>query len=703
MATLVAAGGWAVAPAAAGETATADDKAGVATLPVQYIVGRRQSGQYNSDEAEGATKADISLLETPQAVRVVTRQLMDDLSALRLDDILDHVAGASRQNNFGGTWDNVALRGFAGHEDTGMALLRNGMPANRGFNAPRDSANLERVEFLKGTMGALYGSSEPGGTVNLVTKQPAFKPAHSLEAYLGSYDYKRLAMDSTGPLNGDSRQAATLAYRLNVSVEDKGSFRDHIKSRRELVAPVLMWKLDADTVLRYDGELLRQRAPLDRGVVAVNGQLGVVPVSRFYGEPDDGDITIVNGTHQWFIEHFVSSQWTVRAGVQYKHGTLRGLASEGHAFGPAPCQTSVEKRDTLCRRLRNRDFSSRETSAQLDITGTVNIAGFEHKLLAGLEASRFSMDQLLTQQAPGERFSYGIDVFKPVYGAMRPALASTAIDRRLDDRAFGLYLQDQLSLSPAWKLLAGVRHDRYNGKIDDRLIGPSEQSPSATSPRIGLTWLPAANWSLYASAGRSFRPQTTTDALGRTLEPEIGTANEVGAKWQSKDGKIGASMAVYEIHKRHMTEVDDGGVYLVPRPGVVRNKGAEFELAGWVAPGWRVAASYAYLDADESITQFARHSGNIFVVHERRLGNRLLGIGGGLTYVGQRSGDTGEPELPAYTVAKLTAYWNASPQMRLSLDVDNLFDRTYYTSAYNRVWVTPGSPRTVMAGLQYKF
>jgi iron complex outermembrane receptor protein len=702
LATLLTAATCGAAPAAAQQPPARETQA---ELPAQQIVGRRQSGQYNADGSEGATKTDTPLLETPQSVRVVTRQLMDDLGALRLDDMLDYVAGASRQNNFGGTWDNLAMRGFAGHEDTGMMLMRNGMPANRGFNAPRDSANLERVEFLKGTMGAIYGRSEPGGTVNLVTKAPSFTRGHSLEAYAGSYDYRRLAFDSTGPLDGSGEDPATLAYRLNVSAEDKDSFRDHVNSRRELVAPALTWKLTPDTTLRYDGEWLRQRAPLDRGVVAVGGQLGLVPISRYYGEPADGDTTLVNHTHQWLVEHFLSPQWQLRAGLQHKRGTVSGQSSEAHQYGPAAtgCPTSVEASGWLCRRLRERSFASRETLAQLETVGRFQAAGLDHQLLLGLEAARYSIDQRMAMQPSTGFFSYGIDVFAPVYGAPRPALTVLSMDRRLSDRTGALYAQDEVSLAPDWKLLVGLRHDRYDGEIDDHLRTRTEQSSSATSPRIGLTWLPAQNWSLYASAGRSFRPQTNTNAAGETLPPETGTAHELGAKWQSADGRLGASLAVFDIRKRNMTQYDVNGNYLVPLSGTVRNKGAELELAGWVAAGWRVAASYAWLDTDERITQFARHSGSVFVVHELRLADRLAGVGGGFTHVGQRRGDTGEPVLPAYTVAKLTGYWNPTAQLRVSLDVDNLFDKTYYTSAYNRVWVTPGSPRTVMAGLQYKF
>jgi iron complex outermembrane receptor protein len=438
-------------------------------------------------------------------------------------------------------------------------------------------------------------------------------------------------------------------------------------------------------------------------VVAVNGQLGVVPVSRFYGEPGDGDITLVNQTHQGFIEHTVSPDWSWRGGLQFKRGTLQGLASEGHVFGP-DCSPSIETDGRLCRRLRQRDFASHETALQAEAVGRLTAAGFEHELLLGAQAARYTMDQLLLQQARGEFVTYGIDVFNPVYGAARPALTVPAIDRTLSDRSTAVYAQDQLSLDPRWKLLAGLRHDRYRGEIDDRTQRLTTQQLRATSPRLGLTWLPGPNRSYYASVGRSFRPQTNTDAAGNTLAPEVGTARELGAKWQTPDARLGGSLAVFDIEKRGTTRYDAEGTYLEPVPGTVRNRGLEAELAGWVAAGWRMALSYAYLDADPTITQFARHSGSAFVVREAALDDgRLLGLGGGFTHVGERRGDTGEPVLPAYTVAKLTGYLAATPRLRVSLDVDNLFDRTYYTSAYHRAWVAPGAPRTFTLGLQARF
>lgn len=681
------------------------------TLPAVQVVGRRQSGEYNGRESDGATKTDTPVLEVPQAVRVVTRQLVDDLGALKIDDVLDFVAGVSRQNNFGDTWDNIALRGFAGHEDRTMSLLRNGMPSNRGFNAPRDTANLERIEFLKGTMGALYGSSEPGGTVNLVTKQPRFSAGHSVEAYYGSHDYKRLALDSTGPLNGSTNEPATLAYRLNVSAEDKGSFRDHVHSRRTLVAPALTWRLTPDTRLRYDGEWLRQEAPLDRGVPVIGGRLGAVPISRFYGEPGDGDITIDNQTHQLFLDHALSRDWELRAGLQHKRGTLAGRATEPHQYGPGSlgCATSMDTRDWLCRRVRERDYASQETSAQVEAHGRIVTGALRHDLLVGAEAARFTQNRTLLDHAGGLRDAVGISVSNPVYGQIAaPALSPvlTAWNGTLKDSQQAVYLQDQVAWGD-WRLLAGLRHDRTRSRYASRIDGSvAEQEPSATSPRLGLTWLLQPHLSVYASIGRSFRAQTEADASGRMFEPQVGTAKELGLKWESADGRLGATAALFDIAKRHVPKYDANTDTYVELDRV-RNQGLELELTGQLAPGWRVALAYAYLDADPNLTQFARHSGSAFVVRELALADgALLGLGGGLTHVSTRSGEdpyAAPPQLPAYTIAKLTAYWRVNAALRVSLDVDNLFDKTYYASAYNRVWVTPGSPRQVTLGAQYKF
>ncbi|MCY4745934.1 TonB-dependent siderophore receptor [Pelomonas sp. UHG3] len=697
-AALLAAGAQAQQPAATGSAE--------AVLPAVEVVGRTASGAYLAGDASGA-KTELRLRELPQSVRVLTRQALDDLGATKLDDVLDYVGGVSRQNNFGGLWDNIAVRGLAGNENTGMATLLNGFSSNRGFNAPRDLAGVDRIEFLKGPAAALYGSSEPGGTLNIVSKRPLWQAGHALEVYAGSFNLKRVALDSTGPVSD------ALAYRLNVALEDRDSFRDHVQARREVIAPAFSWKLGADTVLDYSGELLRHRTPLDRGVVAsTTGQLGIIPRERFLGEPADGDATVNNRTHQFILSHDWSDRWRSRVGLSTRTTALNGFSTE---------PTALRADNTLTRQRRFRDYDSDDLALQAELQGRVRAAGVVHELLVGAETFRFDMDSVMLRINPSTANPYAIDIFQPVYGQAQPTPAANTntLERQ---RGTAVYAQDALTLAPQWRLVAGVRVDRYRQSLQNRRTGvTTQQTPSATSPRLGLSWLPTPQWTVYASAGKSFRPNVGTDFGGQSFAPESGRALELGAKWERADRRLGLTAALFDIRKRNVLTADPAALTDPARAGFsiaageVGSRGLELDFAGQVSTSWRVNASLVLNDvevrrdttlaAGTRLLNVPKVNGSLLAVYEGALANgQRYGLGGGVTHVGARLGQTATSfELPAYTTAKLVAHWRISPTLRATLDVDNLFDRTHYTSSYSRVWVTPGAPRTVTAGLQAKF
>lgn len=704
----IAAAVLAAAPALA-QTPPVPPDAGLTALPAVQVVGRRESGTYHAGEAEGAKNA-LPLRELPQSVRVVTRQAIDDLGATRLDDVLDHVGGVSRQNSFGGLWDNVAIRGLPGNENTGMATLLNGFSANRGFNAPRDLAGVERIEFLKGPAAALYGSSEPGGTLNVVTKKPSFRAAHAVEGYLGSYGLARAALDSTGPLG------ERFAYRLNLAAEHRDGFRDFVPTDRRVVAPAFTWKPGANTLVEYDGEWLRHATPLDRGVVAVNNQLGAVPRSRFLGEPADGRMTVENLTHQLVVSHEWSPRWRGRAGLAWRKTSLQGHSTEATAL--------QADNVTLTRQRRFRDFQSDDVALQAELIGNVATGAVEHDLLLGVETFRFNQTSVLLRINPSAAAPYAINIHDPVYGQPQPTPGrNTDTDERQRNVAF--YAQDAMRLAPAWRLLAGVRVDRYRQSLDNRIAGTTtSQDPSSVSPRLGLSWLPDAQWTVYASAGRSFRPNSGVDAASRPFDPESGRALELGAKWESADRRLGATAALFDIRKRNVLTADAANAGFSMAAGEVTSRGLEFDLAGQATTHWRVNASLVLndvtvtqdntLEVGGRLLNVPKVTGSLLAVYENTLADgRRWGAGGGVTHVGARLGQArtqaeagaGGPvfELPAYTTARLVGYWRLTPTLRLTLDVDNLFDRTHYTSSFSRVWVAPGSPRTVTAGVQARF
>ncbi|KQW03083.1 TonB-dependent receptor [Rhizobacter sp. Root1221] len=663
-------------------------------LPVVRVVATRDETPL---AAGAAARSGAAALDTPQALTTVDRALIDSVGALRLNDVLEHVPGVSRQNDFGGTWDNIALRGFAGHEDTGMSLLRNGMAGNRGYNAPRDSANVERFEFLRGPMGALYGASEPGGTLNVVTRQAPLPgealPARSIEARAGSWDAKRLALDLGGRLDDAT------ALRLNAAAEDNGSFRDHVRTRRELLAPALAWQPVVGTTLRYDGEWLRQRAPLDRGVVAVGGQLGKVPISRFYGEPDDGDITLVNQTHQLRLTQRLPDGWSINAGLMARRGTMNGDSTYGHAYGAG--LESLDRDGWLWRQRRRRDFASSDQAVQVDLLGTLRTGGLAHRMLFGVEGFRFSLAQRMQRTPSAQWADYGIDVFQPVYHGSPLPEPQDFLSTTERQRGLAWYLQDELALAPEWRLLIGLRQDRFEQRVHDRLADLTHaQTVQAATPRLGLTWRPAAGWAAYASYGASFRPNVGVDVTGQAFEPERGSAREAGLKWQPPDGRFAAALAAFDIVKRQVLVTDPQHPDFSIAAARAHSRGLEAELQGEIAPGWRSVAAAAWLQ--RALPQFPRISGSLLLLHDQPLGGGQLTLGGGVTHMGPRTGDSGTPQLPSYTTARLTTQWQQSG-FHLSLQLDNLFNRTWYASAYNNAWVSPGAPRRFSLAARQEF
>jgi iron complex outermembrane receptor protein len=676
-----------------------------AQLSTVEVVGRTASGAYHAEEAAGA-KTELPLRELPQSVRIVTRQAIDDLGATKLDDVLDYVGGVSRQNNFGGLWDNIAIRGMPGDQNVGMATLFNGFSSGRGFNAPRDLAGVERIEFLKGPAAALYGSSEPGGTLNVVSKRPLWKAAHAVEAYGGSHGLKRGALDSTGPIGEN------FAYRLNVAVEDRNGWREHVGSQRQVLAPAFTWKLTNDTVLEYTGEILRHETPLDRGVVALaNGRLGAIPRTRFLGEPADGDVRVDNRTHQLILSHLWASGWTGRLGLSQRSTGIHGYSTEA---------TALQASGLLTRQRRLRDYDSDDLALQAELQGRVETGNLSHELLFGVERFRFEMD---TRMLRVNGQPYAIDIYNPVYGQAQPTpAANTDTFERQRNTAF--YLQDAITLAPAWRLLAGVRVDRYDQTLLNRLRSTqTQQQPSSTSPRVGLSWLPTPQWTVYANAGRSFRPNTS-DAAGNSFAPESGRALELGTKWESRDKRIGATAALFDIRKRNVKTTDPSDSSQSVAAGEIRSRGIEFDLAGQLSSHWRVNASLVWnnveitrdnqLEVGGRLLNVPRVNGSLLAVYEDALANgQRYGIGGGVTHMGKRLGQartqdeanagTAAFELPSYTTAKLVAYWRMTPTLRLTLDVDNLFNATYYTSSFSRLWVAPGMERAITVGLQAKF
>lgn len=696
---------WAAAPMAivvgAAGVGTAD--AQEATLPTIEIAGQRASAPFRTRDSTSATRGDADVMEIPFAVSSVDAQLVRTVAATRGEDLYDWVAGVARQNSFGGLWDNYAVRGFAGDGNTsGTDYLVNGFSWNRGIGVPRDTVNLERMEVLKGPASALYGRGDPGGLISYTTKQPQFTRANTVGVSAGSYGALRETLDSTGPVT------KSLAYRFVAMNENNGSFRDTVSSKRYLFAPSFTWDIGADTTLHYEFESVRQRAPLDRGVVAVGGQLGAIPASRFLGEPRDGDFDVRNTGHQFTLEHRVDANWSVNAGFAQRTTDLSGRSSEAFALQPDG--------RTLWRRYRQVAFHSNDLQGRLETAGKFRTGGIGHTLVLGIDAYRFNYDQFVARSTPTAAAPYAIDIFDPVYGqpAPVPRTATNLLER---DDGQGVYAQDTLAFGPHWKILAGLRWDRFHQSVENRLKGTtSHQLQTALSPRLGIVYEMSPALSLYANTAYSFRPNNGADVNGRAFDPEKGHGYEVGAKWAG--ARWLATVAAFHVNKRNVLTADPANAGFSRAAGEVRSRGVEFEWNGDLGHGVRGLVNVAYVDAavtrDAVLTPGARLvdiprlSGSALLLYETAVPFAdKAGAGAGVIYVGRRAGNTANTQdgfdLPAYATVQLNGYVQIDKHLRASVVLNNLFNRTTYVSSYNSLWVTPGAPRSLFASLAYAF
>ncbi|MEH2177847.1 TonB-dependent receptor plug domain-containing protein [Nostoc sp.] len=229
--------------------------------PIELVVTGEQDG-YRVPDASTATKTDTPLRDIPQSIQVIPRQIIEDQKTTRLRDILQNVSGVTPGAGYQNSFDRVRIRGF-----TQETTFRDGIRDN---NPSTDFANVERVEVLKGPASVLFGQTEPGGIVNLVTKQPLSNPYYNVDLNVGNYAFYRSALDLSGPLNTDK----TLLYRLNVAYENAGSFRDFISSENVFVAPVIAWKLSENTDLKLFLEYDNRDYKPDRGVFVIGDRPG---------------------------------------------------------------------------------------------------------------------------------------------------------------------------------------------------------------------------------------------------------------------------------------------------------------------------------------------------------------------------------------------------------------------------------------------
>ncbi|WP_371359842.1 TonB-dependent siderophore receptor [Pseudomonas sp. KT_2_4] len=655
---------------------------------------------YHATRSASATRTDTAIHETPQSISVVSKDVVEDLGATRLQDALDYAGGVGRANNFGGQGlTTFTVRGFTTGE-----FYRNGFPINRGYPNMPDANTIERLEVLRGPATMLYGRGDPGGTFNVVSKQPLAERTVTLGSQLNDQGMKRGTLDASGPLDEEGR----LAYRLNVVGEGGDTFRDHVETERYGVTPVITWQATDDTKVTFEGDFMRNNHPLDRGLTRFPNQRGTPSRDTFWGDKDAGKLHNDNNMAQLRFEHVLNDNWTLGGGFQWLDGSLKGNAIE--ANGPGSLGADGQ---TLQRNFNYRKLEWTDKDYQLNLTGHFSTGGFDHTLLTGIEYEDYDYKSII-QRSSDEVGTYPVDIFNPVYGQTRPALTRTPTHDKENLKTYAAFVQDQVALTERLKVLASARFERFEHDYHNYVGKSWQAADNAVTPRVGVIYDLTDTVAVYADAARSFKPNTGASREGGGFAPEKGKSYEMGIKWEALDRQLSVDAAIYQIEKKNVLTTDPVDNTFSVAAGQVRSRGFDLNVAGNLTPEWRVIGGYAYVDAEVTrdntlrsgtrLMNIPRSSFSLLNVYEFQDGAlKGLGLGAGGKYIDQRAGQTANTafSMDAYTVVDLLGYYKVNERVRLNLDVKNLFNREYEEGAFGNIYAYPGAPRTVQVGIAY--
>ena len=668
------------------------------TAPVTGFVAKR---------ALSATKTDTPLIETPQAISVITRDQMEAQGVQTLRQVTAYTAGAV-SNYFDSRQDTFKARGGD------VTQYLDGMVRFIGYwNDTRpDPYTLERVEFLRGPSSVLYGQGSVGGVLNLTSKRPQAETQREVQVQLGSNARKQLAADMTGKLTQDGEWL----YRLVAVGRDSDTQVDHVRDDRLVIAPTVTWKPSAATSLTLQLTHQKDKSGSLIGFFPWQGtqlpnRYGQIPTNTFISEPGWDRYNSESTSWGYLFSHQIDSAWTVRQNLRRSvsdvdYRTLYTSFAANAALGrPARPVFNADNRTVL------RDASwtlgnARMLLVDTQVEGKLRWGETEHTVLGGLDVQRNHWGQQSWRAvAPA------IDIYNPVYGNFTaPSASALARVPSVEQRQLGFYAQDQIKWGRFTATL-GLRHD--NAKSDTEGRPAAAADDKAWSKRAGVTYQMDGGWAPYAGYSESFQPLGGANAYGTPFKPQRGEQWEAGVKWQPPGQGINAFAAVYQLREKNRKTTDPGNPLNSLQIGEVKVKGFEAEVQASLARNWDFTVGYAFTDAKISrsntgdqgqpVASTPRHTASAWLSH--RFASEGRGgwtVGAGVRYTGSQWSGTSAISTPAATLADAMVAYDAG-DWRVAFNVVNLADKVHITQCLARGDCFYGQARTYTLTSTYRF
>jgi iron complex outermembrane receptor protein len=698
--------------------------------PVSAEVGESGTGPvvgYSARQSVTATKTDTPLLETPQSISVVTKDQIKDQGAQTVQDALRYTPGVALQG-YGANpfFDGFKIRGF----DAPRYLDGLRLPADSTtFAWPKiEPYGLERIEVLRGPSSGLYGQTDPGGLLNMVSKRPTATPHYDFEATFGNFNYKQGAFDIGGPIDKNGE----FLYRIVGLGRLADTQTDFVQDNKVFIAPSFTWRPTTDTSFtilsqyqKIDNKGYQQYVP---GQVSfLPNPNGPVPYSRYLGEPSVDGYKLEQKMIGYAFEHRFDNNIQFRQNMRYTEVTndLQSTRSEG--VGPGDPTRMVARSYNYVK------ANAQNVALDNQLQANFRTGILTHKVLVGADYlhQKGSVDYRTAGTALFGGPFPSIDAYNPVYGVSPippfASLGSFILNTQKIDQV-GLYAQDQIKLD-RWTFSLTGRQDWVNTSLTSfspALYPPPGtygRSDAASTGRVGLNYLFDFGLSPYANYSTSFVPNANASFSGQAFKPTTGDGWEVGAKFQPLGMNLMLTAAYFEIRQKDVLTSDPVNFFFSLQTDDARSRGFEFEARGNITRELEVIAAYTKIDPvitkslvpanlGKYLNGVPLDQGSLWAKYTWFDGSLAgLGVGGGVRYVGESYGDAVNSfVIPSYTLFDASisydlAYARADLKgWKAQINATNLADKYYTVSCLTGLpYCGLGTSRTILGTLKYSW
>ena len=697
------------APASASTNASTNAVVESGTLPTIGVQAQAEQQDFQAGRSTVGAKTPTALRDIPQTVTVINKDVLASQGATSFQDALRNAPGVTIGAAEGGQiGNNINLRGFTAINDIYLDGFRD---RNQYY---RDTFDLEEIEVLYGPSSMLFGRGSTGGVINQVSKKANLTESAEVSAMVGTSDRYRTTVDVNHPLTD------TAAIRLNAFGQSLGSTRDVMKSKDYGVAPEVRFGIGTPTEVTLSALIQRNNDQPDYGIQALNGRPSPVPRNTFYGLTSDRTIQDVQ-TFTGAIKHKFSDALTLTNQTQISHSTTdaRETAPQSVLTGPTGTAltngnfTTLPPSDLFIK-LQSHDRVIENHAIYNDtmVEYKFDTGPIKHDVIAGFEVGH---DSYSNQAYTRNNLPVVPMLDPPIMGT--PSNVTTTVGNYADSGSNELaaYANDTISLNKQWKIIGGLRWDRFQAQIHNTTSLPlyATQTNYFTSVRAGVIYQPTDWQSYYVSYGTSFDPSLealTLTNLTQNLAPESTKSYEVGGKWDLLGGNLSVNSAFFrEEMDNARTQVSTTEYEL---DGDVRVQGFQAGVTGHLTDKWQVFGGYTYMDAiilkAADGTQGhvpANTPRNTLTLWSTYAFTPHWEIGGGPTYMSPRyASNTNYVRVPGYTRWDATAAYHAK-KYDVRLNLLNMTNKEYFDALIpsDGGRSVPGIGRTLLATFDYRF